>query len=103
MNKSEVNAHMENVYGEILKNKTFETSQLSDISDTYRLYQNINELLNLFLSEENKEFNWYKEKYLIPIIAEIFPKISFRKSINRLINRNNTFLKKALKLFNDIK
>lgn len=103
MNKSEVNAHMENVYGEILKNKTFETSQLSDISDTYRLYQNINELLNLFLSEENKEFNWYKEKYLIPIITEIFPKISFRKSINRLITRNNTFLKKALKLFNDIK
>lgn len=101
MNKSEVNAHMENLYGEILKNKNNKSDKLEDISNTYVIYQHIQELLYFLIDDTlNDDFKYYIQKIIKPIFNNtIGTHISFNKAVNKLIYRNKTFLNKAKKLY----
>lgn len=103
LNKSEINAHMENIYGEILKFKMSNNDKLFDISPTYQIYLNILNVLNIISNNTDIEFQDYLKIYIYPIFNKCFPNISFNKIIKRLINRNKTFIIKAEKLFNDLK
>ena len=101
MNKSELNAHMENLYGEILKNKQSKSDKLENISDTYLIYKYIQELLNFLIDDNvNNDFKQFIQRTIKPIFDNtIGTNISFRKAILRLINRNKTFINKANKLY----
>lgn len=64
-NKSEINAHMENVYGEfILNDTTHEIKDITEVSQTCALYDILRNFLDVLLNTDNNDFIQFVNKYI---------------------------------------